>query len=771
MVNEKTGLRELAYIVKIDDILPIQGSDNCECAVVGGWHVMVRKGTFHTGDAAVYFEIDSRVDVTKPQFSFLAKYNGKVKSQRYTFGGKGNFLSQGLIMPLSDFGWTVADHSIKTFVTKELNVTYYDPEDNVRKNGTSKENKYAKMAARNPQLFKKPFVKWLMRKEWGRKFLWLLFKNKNKGHGGFPTHFPYIKVTDEERCLPGPTKLLTDQGWLQINKIVNHKLKVKVASMNNDGTISFKEILDYQKFLNNTKPMITIKYPYRLDVARTNALCCTEDHKCLTERGYIEAKDITTKDKVFMPTEAFTEDSLYPIYGMLLGDSHIYNDKRDQGLLRIVATNGEKQLDYLKYKYGLYNDGKIVNSGIGSYGKLPSYHWYMGTDPYISSMVRADWYSTGKKTITKKVIDKINEISLAFWYMDDGNLAYNHENKTSYVIRLNTQGFSYDENILLCNMLNDKFDIRAKVNKDKIAKDGYQMYMIHITSTSEADKFFQLIAPYICESMYYKLPAKWIETTEFKQLHYEKKYRVLPIPVLSVEKGQTKNKAWSKNFNIVYDIEVADNHNFVADNIIVHNCENLSKVLEDKTPMIVTEKLDGTSSTYILERKSKKKFEFYVLSRRVRQLTPDQKCYHDDNIYWNMAFKYDIEKHLRKYLEDNPSLDYVCIQGESVGNVQGNPLKLKEDNLYLYNFIRSDCGRVDSLKGKEIVESWGMNWVPIIDTAFILPDTMEELKTQADGVSVLNPRVMREGLVYRKTADNTFSFKNVSNKYLLSKGE
>ena len=144
MLNEKTGLRELAYIVKIDGILPIQGSDNCECAVVGGWHVMVRKGTFHTGDAAVYFEIDSKVDITKPQFSFLAKYDGKVKSQKYTFGGKGNFLSQGLIMPLSDFGWTVENHPIKTFVTKELDVTYYDPEDNIRKNGKSKENKYVK---------------------------------------------------------------------------------------------------------------------------------------------------------------------------------------------------------------------------------------------------------------------------------------------------------------------------------------------------------------------------------------------------------------------------------------------------------------------------------------------------------------------------------------------------------------------------------------------------------------------------------------------------
>lgn len=36
MVNKETGIRELAYIVKIDDIQPIEGSDNCECAVIGG---------------------------------------------------------------------------------------------------------------------------------------------------------------------------------------------------------------------------------------------------------------------------------------------------------------------------------------------------------------------------------------------------------------------------------------------------------------------------------------------------------------------------------------------------------------------------------------------------------------------------------------------------------------------------------------------------------------------------------------------------------------
>ena len=80
MLN-KNGERELAYVVKIDAIEPIVGSDNCEAAIVGGWRVMVRKGTFEPNDLAIYFEIDSKVDTTRPEFAFLEKKGGKIKTQ------------------------------------------------------------------------------------------------------------------------------------------------------------------------------------------------------------------------------------------------------------------------------------------------------------------------------------------------------------------------------------------------------------------------------------------------------------------------------------------------------------------------------------------------------------------------------------------------------------------------------------------------------------------------------------------------------------------
>lgn len=195
--------------------------------------------------------------------------------------------------------------------------------------------------------------------------------------------------------------------------------------------------------------------------------------------------------------------------------------------------------------------------------------------------------------------------------------------------------------------------------------------------------------------------------------------------------------------------------------------ENVPWRLQEDRVWLVTEKLDGTSCTYALERKGKNKFEYYVCSRNVRQADRDQKCFHDSNIYWELEDKYNIESHLKEYLNNYPDIKWVCIQGEGVGNVQGNPLKLKENDLYVFNFKDSEQGRWPSEDGKELIDSWDMKWVPIVGLQK-LPKTMEEMKAQATGPSILNKDVLREGYVYR-SLDGKESFKSVSNQYLLSR--
>jgi hypothetical protein len=70
-------MRKLATIQKIKDILPIEGADSIELAIVNGWKVVVAKNVGHkVGDYVIYCEIDSFLPI-KEEFEFLRKTSYK----------------------------------------------------------------------------------------------------------------------------------------------------------------------------------------------------------------------------------------------------------------------------------------------------------------------------------------------------------------------------------------------------------------------------------------------------------------------------------------------------------------------------------------------------------------------------------------------------------------------------------------------------------------------------------------------------------------------
>lgn len=223
MLNKK-GMRELAYVVKINDITPIPGYDRVELAHISGWTVVVGKGEFHIGDPAIYFEIDSKLPEVAPftNMEFLAKKHYKIKTQKMC-----KSLSQGLLMSAANFGWTMADgaildldgnkHSINDesrFLTAQLGVTYAEPGDNKRK--ATSVDKYKKMAQRNGKLFKHQPFRWLMKREWGRKILFVLFGRKQDKKSGWPS---WVSKTDEERVENIPSVLMDKTEWIATEKL------------------------------------------------------------------------------------------------------------------------------------------------------------------------------------------------------------------------------------------------------------------------------------------------------------------------------------------------------------------------------------------------------------------------------------------------------------------------------------------------------------------------------------------------------------------------
>lgn len=161
-----------------------------------------------------------------------------------------------------------------------------------------------------------------------------------------------------------------------------------------------------------------------------------------------------------------------------------------------------------------------------------------------------------------------------------------------------------------------------------------------------------------------------------------------------------------------------------------------------------------------MERTKKNRFEFIVCSRNKRQ---EEK----ENIYWELAEKYGIKEILSRFAAEN-SYARVALQGEGVGAVQGNPYKLKENELFVFNLV-IDGIRQGTLAMDEFCTLNGLKAAPIIDEAYVLPKTMEEMKLDADGYSQINPKVKREGFVCR-SMDGKQSFKNVSREYLLKHG-
>ena len=225
MLN-KDNQRELAYLVYVDEIRPIEGKDRVECAVVGGWTIMVKKDQFKPGDIGIYFEIDSKVPATDA-FEFLAAKHYKIKTQKY-----GKFYSQGLLMHPDDFGWKVNDNEAVPFITDDkgqthmvddesrfvtgiLGVVYSVAEDNKRKADKDPNEKYKRMAQRHHKLFKHQPFRWMMKRQWGKDILFVFF-GKKRDKRGWPA---WVKKTDEERVENMTWILENKNPWIATEKI------------------------------------------------------------------------------------------------------------------------------------------------------------------------------------------------------------------------------------------------------------------------------------------------------------------------------------------------------------------------------------------------------------------------------------------------------------------------------------------------------------------------------------------------------------------------
>ena len=185
----------------------------------------------------------------------------------------------------------------------------------------------------------------------------------------------------------------------------------------------------------------------------------------------------------------------------------------------------------------------------------------------------------------------------------------------------------------------------------------------------------------------------------------------------------------------------------------IQNLSELYPLLRQKS-FNVTEKLDGTSFTAFYYNDT-----FGVCSRNWELKESSS------NIYWQIFHQYKIGDFLK-------SLPFPsAIQGEIVGGkIQGNPYKLPNYRLYVFNLINLDNQKrldIFSSSNLSLLSNAGLDTVPLLFRDFFLPSSLDTLIAFSSGHSLVNPNTTREGLVLRNFENSYTSFKVISNNFLL----
>lgn len=189
--------------------------------------------------------------------------------------------------------------------------------------------------------------------------------------------------------------------------------------------------------------------------------------------------------------------------GMILFDGSMPSEKY------LYLRHGGNQLTYVDEKIDFIKDYLIpttVRSAVDKNGFSYRYA-YFNTDKLKHLYNKI--YIDGKKRLTDSILNRFDEITLAFMYMDDGSLVLHKDPKRpgeyhSREIYLAVNNFTLHEVTKLQRLLKNKWDLNFRISQEK---SGYRL----CCNAENAIKFCSLIAPYVKNfpTMLYKLDFKY----------------------------------------------------------------------------------------------------------------------------------------------------------------------------------------------------------------------------------------------------------------------
>lgn len=202
------------------------------------------------------------------------------------------------------------------------------------------------------------------------------------------------------------------------------------------------------------------------------------------------------------------------LIGLLLGDGTITNHPD----FRIMHS--EKQKAYIEWKIKIMDEFEIKNGGLKIYKSTSGYNKdqnvlavRLSTNATIKALRRAVY--TPKKTITRRLLNWLNPLGLAIWYMDDGCINVNTSKQRSSIQHTIKIATCVDEPTveIIIEYFKEVWGIKFRKFKEK------ELYSIASSTEEDCSKFIEIIKPYIIPEFLYKIRKNF---TKEEFIEYQK---------------------------------------------------------------------------------------------------------------------------------------------------------------------------------------------------------------------------------------------------------
>lgn len=187
------------------------------------------------------------------------------------------------------------------------------------------------------------------------------------------------------------------------------------------------------------------------------------------------------------------------VLGSMMGDGCLFVCRTSRHA-RFQTNCAAHYKEYLEWKYSHLEP--VCRKGIATYtrpqnGKPYTVHYFCTRSMPMFTQLRSLLYPEGKRIVSGKVLNRLNEVGLATWICDDGYLNL-HKNAEGHIngreLVLHTEHYKAGCCDVIRRWFKERFDINVKL---RVARFSFYQMRPHIVLNISAYDAYHVIRPYV----------------------------------------------------------------------------------------------------------------------------------------------------------------------------------------------------------------------------------------------------------------------------------